>query len=208
MPHGPLLEIDGISLRLDAGDLAVVSSSSMQTGHVDGQMLTLQGDDISNWGDDLRLDAGLFMTTGEPAAVPGVSANDLIHRMPLSGQPTASDRHDRIADWCARLHLDAEVVNRPLDAGFSPSEAARVELLQAALLQPKVTVLDLVETDSDHASRGAIVNGVQQLLTDQPDMGVLVITSDNQLTADLSPDYVITDASTHNGRPHRDETLP
>lgn len=208
MPNGPLLEIDGISLRLDAGDLAVVTNPSGQSSQLGERNLTLQGDDIGDWGDDVRLDAGLFMTTGQPAAVPGISTNDLIHRMDLSGQPSASDRHALAAAWCDRLDLDTKVIERTLDAGFSPSEAAGVELLHIALLRPHVAVLDLAETESNAASRAAIVHGLQQIRSDQPEMGVVVITSDDQLTADLSPDYVITHASTSSGRPHRDETLP
>lgn len=208
MPNGPLLEIDGIALRLEAGDLAVLVGSPDSWTGINDRQLTLHGDDITGWGDDIRLDAGMFMTTGQPAAVPGICTNDLIHRMNLSGQPSASDRHTLAADWCSRLDLDADVIERPLDTGFSPSEAASLELLHAALLRPKVTVLDLAHTQSDDASRSAIVNGLHEIRTDQPDMGVVVITNDDQLTADLSPDYVITHASTSSGRPHRDETLP
>lgn len=208
MPNGPLLEIDGIALRLEVGDLAVLVGSPGSWSGINDHQMALQGDDISGWGDDVCLNAGMFMTSGQPAAVPGVSANDLIHRMDLSGQLSASDRHQLTADWCDRLDLDVEVIERPLDTGFSPSEAAGVELLHAALLRPKVTVLDLANTTPDDASRSVIVNGLHEIRTDQPDMGVVVITDDDQLTADLSPDYVITHASTSSGRPHRDETLP
>ena len=210
MPDGLLFEIDDISLHVSAGDLAVLTGVPTPWSGLDGFEPTLSGDDITTWADDIRLQAGLFITTGQPSAVPGVRTIDLVHRMPLSGN--ASDRQALANDWCDRLDLDREVIGRCLDADFTPAEGLSVELLHLALLRPDVAVIDLATTTSPEKRcceivNRAIVNGVRQIRTDQPEIAVVVVTNDDDLVAGLTPDHVTTPASTDTdvGRAHRDE---
>ena len=207
MPDGPLLEIAAISLRLEVGDLTVVKATSDSWHGLDAADVALNGDTIADWPDDLRLRAGLFTTTGRPAPVPGIATIDLVHAMVNSG--SVMERQALAATWCDRLQLDHELLQRPLDAGFTPVESVGVELLHLAMLRPAVAVLDLVATPhpSGPGVNHSIVHGIRQLRSNQPDIAVVVVTNDDELIAALGPDHVTTCAGTDVGRTHRDEAL-
>ncbi len=208
MPNGPLLEIEGISLRVEAGELAVVTSPSQSWGGIDNQKVILNGDDVTSWGAEVQLHAGLFVTAGHPSPVPGIRTIDLLHRIGGSDQG-ASARRALVAEWCDRLDLDPEVIERNLDAEFSPSEGVGLELIQLALLSPDIAIIDLLETLTDEASRNALVSGLRHIRTDQPDIAVVVVTNDNDLQAGLTPDRLPTHSLTDLtlAQAHRDEAL-
>ena len=207
MPDGPLLEIDDISLRVEAGDLAILTGTPPSWDGIDGHEIRLQGDDITSWGHDIRLQAGLFVTTCDPSPVPGIRTVDLVHRLGVPG--TAAQRQSLAIDWCDKLDLEHDVIGRDLDAGFTPAEGTSVELLHLALLRPDVAVIDVATTTSPEHRRAAIVRGVQQIRTEQPDIAVVIVTNDDELIAGLTPDHVTTHASTDTrvGQAHRDEKL-
>lgn len=216
MPDRPLLEIKDISLRVEAGELAVITDVQALTGDqaqlkgLDGRPLTLHGDEVSNWRADVQLKAGLFVTSGHPAAVPGVRTIDLLHRTgTASGENGlgAAERQSLIGDWCRRLDVPSEVVERHLDAGFSPAEGLVVELIQLAMLRPDAAVVDLTNAPVAEASRTIIRNGLGQIRIDQPAIALVVITNDQHLIDDLAPDHIHHSSDSTFARADRDETL-
>lgn len=199
-----------ISLRVGAGQLAVVTTTRDTWRGIDGQRIMLDGDDITSWSADHRLDAGLFVTAGRPSPVPGIRTVDLLHRIGSPAASSASDLQAHIAMWCDRLDLASEVLDRHLDAGFSPTEGVAVELLQLAMLEPSVAVIDLAETPTADASRTALIRGVKAIRARHSTISIIIFSNDEHLAAGLPSDHVTTHALTDPTlvQSHRDETMP
>lgn len=210
MPDRPLLEIEDISLRVETGELAVLTNVPPRWDGLSGQRVRLRGDDVSRWSADIQLEAGLFVTSGHPEAIPGIRTIDLLHRtLASSGNSElgAAKRHELIKRWCRTLNLAPGVIERPLDAGFSPADGLALELLQLALLRPSVAVLDLANAPAAEASRTIIENGLGQIRIDQPAIAFVVITNDQHLIDDLAPDHIHHPSGSTFAQAHRDETL-
>jgi Fe-S cluster assembly ATP-binding protein len=109
----------------------------------------LHGDDITDWPTDVRAKAGLFLGFQYPQEIPGVSVIQFL-RQALSARKgiDLSVLELRLAtmDWMKRLGMDSSFVDRYLNEGFSGGEKKRNEIMQMAILEPDLAVLD--ETDS------------------------------------------------------------
>ena len=86
------------------------------------------------------------------------------------------------------LKVSRELASRYLNDGFSGGEKKRVEILQMAMLQPKIAVLDETDSGLDIDALKVVANGVQQLVG--PDMGALVITHYQRILNYIKPDFV------------------
>src|SRR4051812_11244916 len=111
--------------------------------------LYLRGDDITDWPTDVRAKSGLFLGFQYPQEIPGVSVIQFL-RQALSARKgidlSVLELRLAIMEWMKRLDMDASFADRYLNEGFSGGEKKRNEILQMAILQPELAVLD--ETDS------------------------------------------------------------
>ena len=161
----------------------------------EGQIL-LNGEDITEADPDERARAGLFMAFQYPVAIPGVTVAKYL-RMVLNahrearGEPAISLKDFRKAVEAAMelTNVPREFSNRYLNDGFSGGEKKRMEILQLALLQPALAVLDETDSGLDIDALNTVANGVNTVASGS-DMGVLIITHYQRILHLVTPQFV------------------
>src|SRR5690606_11870221 len=101
---------------------------------------------------------------------------------------TTADFIRRVKEASARLHINPDMLKRPLNVGFSGGEKKRAEILQMALLEPKLCVLDETDSGLDIDALKIVADGVNALRS--PDRAVIVITHYQRLLDYIVPDTV------------------
>jgi Fe-S cluster assembly ATP-binding protein len=157
-----------------------------------GQIL-FKGDDITTWDVDVRGKAGLFLAFQYPQAIAGVSVINFL-RQALSERKgtelSVLELRRTIMEWMDRLDMDPAFADRYLNEGFSGGEKKRNEILQMAMLEPEMAVLDETDSGLDIDALKVVARGVQEVRADRPEMGVLAITHYQRLLDHLTPDHV------------------
>ena len=152
-----------------------------------------RGDDITTWEPDLRAQAGLFLAFQYPQAIPGVSVLNFL-RQALSARKgddmSLVALRRSIMQWMERLDMDPAFADRHLNDGFSGGEKKRNEILQMAILEPAMAILDETDSGLDIDALKVVARGVQEVRGDRPDLGVLAITHYQRLLEHLQPDFV------------------
>jgi Fe-S cluster assembly ATP-binding protein len=203
--------VKGVDLSVDTGEVHAVmgpNGSGKSTlayalmGHpayeiTDGEVL-FDGEDLTEMEADERAHRGLFLAFQYPHAVPGVtvtsflrSAINAIRKARAGGEddpvPIPEFRKE-LLDQMDRLKVSRELASRYLNAGFSGGEKKRVEILQMAMLKPRIAVLDETDSGLDIDALRVVANGVKELVG--PDMGALVITHYQRILNYITPDFV------------------
>ena len=153
----------------------------------------LHGDEITEWPTDVRAKAGLFLGFQYPQEIAGVSVIQFL-RQALSARKgiDLSILELRLAtmDWMKRLGMDSSFVDRYLNEGFSGGEKKRNEIMQMAILEPDIAVLDETDSGLDIDALRIVAKGIRAVRADRPTMGVVLITHYQRLLDELAPDYV------------------
>ncbi len=156
--------------------------------------IRLGGEDITEWATDARAKAGLFLAFQYPEAIGGVSVTQFLRQAMATckGVDDLSVLEVRFAmnEWMERLGMDPAFSERYLNEGFSGGEKKRNEILQMALLEPRVAVLDETDSGLDIDALRVVARGVGQVREAHPEMGVLVVTHYQRLLDVLQPDQV------------------
>ena len=163
----------------------------------EGEIL-LDGENVLELGADERAQRGLFLAFQYPHAVPGVtvtsflrSAINAIRKAKNGGEddPVAIPefRKELLAQM-DRLRVSRELASRYLNDGFSGGEKKRVEILQMAMLKPRIAVLDETDSGLDIDALKVVASGVKELVG--PEMGALVITHYQRILDYITPDFV------------------
>src|ERR671923_2306927 len=163
----------------------------------DGEIL-LDGENVLELEADERAQRGLFLAFQYPHAVPGVTvASFLRSALNAVRKARAGGEDDPIKIPEFRKQLDAamkelkvpkEMAGRYLNEGFSGGEKKRVEILQMALLGPRIAVLDETDSGLDIDALRIVARGVRDLVG--PEMGALVITHYQRILNHITPDFV------------------
>jgi Fe-S cluster assembly ATP-binding protein len=152
-----------------------------------------KGDDITDWATDVRGKAGIFLAFQYPQAIAGVSVLNFL-RQALSGRKgidlSVLELRLSIMEWMDRLGMDATFLDRHLNDGFSGGEKKRNEILQMAILEPDLAVLDETDSGLDIDALQTVATGVQAVRAERPELGVLAITHYQRLLKHLQPDHV------------------
>jgi Fe-S cluster assembly ATP-binding protein len=161
---------------------------------VTGGAIRFHGDDISTWGPDDRGRAGIFLAFQYPQEVAGVPVRSFLRQAmgARKGIDDMSVLEVRVAlmDWMGRLGMDPAFADRYLNEGFSGGEKKRNEILQMAILEPEVAVLDETDSGLDIDALRVVAKGIHEVRRDRPDMGVVLITHYQRLLDELAPDHV------------------
>jgi Fe-S cluster assembly ATP-binding protein len=163
----------------------------------EGQIL-VDGEDVTGAGADERAQKGLFLAFQYPHAIPGVtvtsflrSALNALRKARAGGVddpvPVPQFRKELLAQM-DNLKVSRELASRYLNDGFSGGEKKRVEILQMAMLKPRIAVLDETDSGLDIDALKVVAEGVKNLVG--PDMGALVITHYQRILNYITPDYV------------------
>jgi len=93
-------------------------------------------------------------------------------------------------DWMDRLGMDPSFADRYLNEGFSGGEKKRNEILQMAILEPEMAILDETDSGLDIDALRIVADGIAEVRSDRPDLGIVAITHYRRLLDYLSPDVV------------------
>ena len=203
--------VKGVDLQIDTNQVHAVmgpNGSGKSTlayalmGHpayqiTDGQIL-FEGADVTELGADERAQRGLFLAFQYPHAIPGVtvtsflrSAINAIRKAKNDGKdspvPIPEFRKDLMAAM-DKLKVSRELASRYINDGFSGGEKKRVEILQMAMLKPRIAVLDETDSGLDIDALRVVAGGVKELVG--PEMGALVITHYQRILNYITPDFV------------------
>jgi Fe-S cluster assembly ATP-binding protein len=155
--------------------------------------ILFKGDDITAWPSDVRGKAGMFLAFQYPQAIAGVSVLNFL-RQALSARKgidlSVLELRLSIMEWMDRLEMDPSFMDRYLNEGFSGGEKKRNEILQMAILEPELAVLDETDSGLDIDALKVVAKGVQEVRSDRPGLGVLAITHYQRLLDHLRPDVV------------------
>jgi len=162
----------------------------------DGRII-FDGEDVTEMGADERAQRGLFLAFQYPHAIPGVTVTNFLRsainatRKARSGKddpmPIPEFRKELLAQM-DRLKVSRELASRYLNDGFSGGEKKRVEILQMAMLKPRIAVLDETDSGLDIDALRVVASGVNELVGS--DMGALVITHYQRILDYIKPDHV------------------
>ena len=200
--------LKGVDLSVEAGSVHAIMGpngsgkstlSYVLSGRggyaVTGGTATLDGTDLLDMEPEARAAAGLFLAFQYPVEIPGVG-NMTFLRTALNAQRKARGEAElsagdflKLAREQARaLKIDADMMKRPVNVGFSGGEKKRNEILQMALLQPRMCILDETDSGLDVDAMKLVADGVNALR--RPDRAFLVITHYQRLLDHIVPDVV------------------
>ena len=152
-----------------------------------------RGDEITDWSPDVRGKAGIFLAFQYPLEITGVSVINFL-RQSLSARKgidlSVLELRLSIMDWMDRLGMDPSFADRHVNEGFSGGEKKRNEILQMAILEPEMAILDETDSGLDIDALQVVAEGVAEVRRDRPQLGVLAITHYQRLLDKLRPHVV------------------
>ncbi len=216
----PLLEVDdlhvavggteilrGLSLTIDEGQVHALmgpngsGKSTFANALLANPAYTVtkgairfRGEDVTALPTHDRAARGLFLGFQHPEAIPGVSVLNFL-RQALAARKSIPDlsvlevRLDLIS-WMKRLGMDDRFTERYLNEGFSGGERKRNELLQMAMMEPDLAVLDEADSGLDIDALRTVSEGIQTIRAERPRLGLLLITHYQRILDHVTPDVV------------------
>ena len=160
--------------------------------HVQAGTITFQGNDITVLSPDKRARAGIFLSLQQPYEIPGVTVNTLLRESfhAIYGQDQIDLYIDRLTQALRLLKMDGSFLQRAVHDGFSGGEKKRCEMLQLLVLQPKLVILDEIDSGLDVDAFKIIVTALQAFRTLSPESSLLVISHYHHMFQALVPDIV------------------
>jgi Fe-S cluster assembly ATP-binding protein len=156
--------------------------------------LLYKGEDITDWPTDVRAKAGIFLAFQYPQEIAGVPVRSFLQQALAArkGIDDLSALETRLAimDWMGRLDMDPTFADRYLNEGFSGGEKKRNEILQMAILEPDLAILDETDSGLDIDALRIVASGVHEVRKDRPELGVVLITHYQRILDLLTPDRV------------------
>jgi Fe-S cluster assembly ATP-binding protein len=208
--------LKGLNLEMNRGEIHAImgpNGSGKSTlantlmGHpayevTEGE-IWFKGHNIVELSPDQRSRLGLFLAFQYPSAIPGVSVANFL-RTAINARYAQADPSDNgnrsargisvrefrtlLKEKMAMLKMDPGFASRYLNDGFSGGEKKRMEILQMAMLQPEIAVLDETDSGLDIDALRIVSEGVNQLMS--PNLGVLVITHYQRILNYIKPEHV------------------
>lgn len=198
--------LKGVSLEIKGGEVHALmgpNGSGKSTlayalaGHpryeVTGGRVLLQGEDLLDMDPDERARAGLFLAFQYPSEIGGVSVANFL-RTAINARREKGDEiplmefGKQLREEMEKLGMSTEFANRYLNEGFSGGEKKRSEILQMAMLKPKIAILDETDSGLDIDALRIVSDGVNAQRG--PNLGVLCITHYQRILHYLKPDVV------------------
>jgi len=156
----------------------------------------LNGANVLEMEPDERSRAGVFLAFQYPAEIPGVSISNFLRtavnarRSEEEGDVGVLDFQRQLTEKLKLLRVDPSFAGRHVNDGFSGGEKKRNEILQMAMLEPLMAVLDETDSGLDIDALRIVSDGVSTLRQERPEMGVLMITHYKRILGYLEPDHV------------------
>lgn len=199
--------VKGINLELNKGEVNVIMGpngsgkstlASALMGHPKMHTkgtVKLEGKNILELSPEDRSKAGLFLSFQYPAEIPGVTVSNFLRTAINSRRP--KDKPIKIPEYIKMLNekmnllkVPKEFSSRYLNAGFSGGEKKKMEILQLAVLNPKVAILDETDSGLDIDALKSVCDGINKIRETNKDMSIIVITHYQRMLNYLKPDTV------------------
>jgi Fe-S cluster assembly ATP-binding protein len=197
----------GVNLELAVGQIDAIMGpngsgkstlSKVLSGHpayevTDGEVL-FRGENLLEMEVDERARAGLFLAFQYPVDIPGVSIANFLRTSLQSRKPGEEvdifDFQEDLLEKMALLEMDPSFAERSVNEGFSGGEKKRNEILQMAMLNPLLAVMDETDSGLDIDALKVVSNGVNTLHQKSGEMSILLITHYQRLLDYIRPDHV------------------
>ena len=196
--------LKGVDLTINKGEVHVIMGpngagkstlAGILVGHpkhevVGGQIL-IEGEDITELEVDERAQKGIFLSFQYPEEIPGLTVEDFLRtaKEAVTGEKQyIMQFHNELVEKMEKLHINPEYAERHLNVGFSGGEKKKNEILQMAVLEPKLAILDETDSGLDIDATKIVFEGVQKLKT--KDTALLIITHYDKVLEYLKPDFV------------------
>ncbi|MBT8212192.1 MAG: Fe-S cluster assembly ATPase SufC [Acidimicrobiia bacterium] len=194
----------GVSLTVEAGEIHALMGpngsgkstlANVLMGHpgyeITGGTVEYKGQDVTDWTPDQRGKAGMFLAFQYPEEIPGVSVVNFL-RAALTNRTgtdyTVLELRLKVTDAMAALGMETSFADRYLNEGFSGGERKRNEVLQMAILEPEIAIMDETDSGLDIDALKIVADGVQRLA--DPSRGFLIITHYQRMLDYITPDVV------------------
>jgi len=200
--------LHGLNLEVPAGEVHAImgpNGSGKSTlakviaGHPQYEVtegsVSFKGKEILGMDPDERSQEGLFLAFQYPVDIPGVSIANFLRtakqaHLPEGEELDLFDFQDELLDRMKLLEMDPTFAERSVNDGFSGGEKKRNEILQMAMLKPKMAVMDETDSGLDIDALKIVSQGVNTLTQEDPTMSILLITHYQRLLNYIKPDVV------------------
>jgi len=196
--------LKGIDLEMNKGEIHVLMGpngagkstlANVLMGHpeheiTDGEV-NFEGEKINDLAVDKRAKKGIFLSFQYPEEIPGVTVENFLRtaKSAVTGEDQSIfDFKFLLEEKMELLDIDKEYADRYLNKGFSGGEKKKNEILQMAILEPKLALLDETDSGLDVDATRTVAEGIKKLLSD--DNAVIIITHHNQILDYVKPDFV------------------
>ena len=200
--------LKGVSLTVNKGEVHAIMGpngsgkstlAQVLAGHpayeVTGGSVTYLGEDLLDMEPEVRAQAGVFLAFQYPVEIPGVSnayflraAYNEIRKAHGEEEVDPLEFADLVEDQLKLVDMETSMLERSVNAGFSGGEKKRNEILQMAVLKPKLSILDETDSGLDIDALRVVANGVNKLK--RKDNATIVVTHYQRLLNYIVPDYV------------------
>ena len=200
--------LKGITLTVNAGEVHAVMGpngsgkstlAQVLAGHpayeVTGGTVTYDGEDLLAMDAEVRAQKGVFLAFQYPVEIPGVSnayflraAYNEIRKARGEEEIDPMSFADLMDEKMALVEMSGDMLTRSVNTGFSGGEKKRNEILQMAVLEPRLAILDETDSGLDIDALRIVANGVNSLK--RPDRATIVVTHYQRLLNYIVPDYV------------------
>lgn len=206
--EGELGILKGVDLEIGAGEIHAIMGpngsgkstlAKVLAGHpgyeATSGSITFRGENLLDLEADERSQAGVFLAFQYPVEIPGVSIANFLRtavqaHLPKGEELDIFDFTDILTERMEMLEMDLTFAERHVNDGFSGGEKKRNEILQMAMLKPKLAVMDETDSGLDIDALKIVSSGVNKLAEEDPEMSVLLITHYQRLLDHITPDYV------------------
>jgi Fe-S cluster assembly ATP-binding protein len=200
----------GIDLTVQAGEVHAVMGpngsgkstlAQVLAGHpayeVTAGEVLYQGQNLLEMDPEERAQAGVFLAFQYPVEIPGISnayflraAYNEIRKAHGQEEIDSMDFLDLLEEKLRLVEWGPEIMSRAVNSGFSGGEKKRNEILQMAILEPELAILDETDSGLDIDALKVVAQGVQEVRRDRPELGVVAITHYQRLLDHLEPDVI------------------
>lgn len=200
--------LENLDLEIKSGSVTVLMGpngsgkstlSKVLMGHPDYSVVsgnvTFLGNDLLNLSPDKRAQLGLFVAMQYPTEVPGVNFRNFL-RLAYNSSKAKEEQlpvfkfRQLLLEKAKLLDIDEKFFDRNLNEGLSGGEKKKMEMLQLAVLQPKLAILDETDSGLDVDALKVVFEGVAKIKAENPAMAILVITHYHKIFDYITPETV------------------